>query len=89
MGYLVISRCEDEPHIEWFDSKEALLADLNEELEDWDEEGDGPENMAYHYVERGCDTPPFDEWPSRTKLVIKGEVVVAKPKQVVKRVDVK
>jgi len=86
MGYFVISRCEDEPSMEWFASKSDLLDAMLEEADVW--EGDNA--PTYTYIDNMDRIPDFERWPSYTKLVIKGEAVVPKPKEVevVKSFDV-
>lgn len=78
MGYIVIERGSDEPHMRWFASSDCVAkhfgyADLK----------------AVQFIDDGISVPSIMEWPEDTALVFKGEFVVPKPRYVQDGVDVK
>jgi hypothetical protein len=83
--YFVISVSEDGIYVEAM-TKEELERELQQEIEDY--EGDGPQYLDA-LPEAGV-----DEWNrvlqtnERLKLIIKGKIVVPKPRQVVTRYEI-
>lgn len=77
MGYLVIFRDEDEPSLEWYLTKESLLANFESYMGN------------FTFIESGSMIPyNLMNWPSQTAVAIKGEVVAPKPKRVVEKYDI-
>lgn len=74
MKYITLSRCEDEPHFEIIEKKK-----LEKQFNDGEYEG-------YDFLTR------YDgdlmEFPSNSILIIKGEIIIPKAKQVVKEYEI-
>lgn len=81
MGYLVISRCEDDPDLFWYETKEALMRHIADELQ-------SNLGQSYVFIEDPKQIPALYMWPSKTLLVVKGDLVVPKPREIVKEWDV-
>ena len=65
--YLTISRCEDEPYAAFL-TREQLEQKLKEEWKDYEFLNSAP-----------CDLMSF---PSKSVFIVKGEIIVPKPKKV-------
>ncbi len=66
--YLVIHRCEDEPHVKWM---------TEQEVKDF-----LVENPSYESLSQDTEWS-FDSFPSQSYLIVRGAVVYPKPVQTV------